>query len=65
MSMEQFCSVFALADDIFHRLDDNKCSGTQAFAHMEASKLLELDFKPEEIVDLKEAVLEWGLCKNK
>ncbi|KIJ97939.1 hypothetical protein K443DRAFT_9520 [Laccaria amethystina LaAM-08-1] len=64
MSMEQFCSIFALSDDIFRRLDNNKYSGTQAFAHMEASKLRELGFKPGEIVDLKEAVLEWALCKK-
>jgi hypothetical protein len=60
MSMEQFCSIFALSEDIFCRLDDNKYSGTQAFAHMEASELWELGFKPGEIVDLKEAVLEWA-----
>jgi hypothetical protein len=64
MSMEQFCSIFALSDDIFRRLDNNKYSGTQAFAHMEASKLRELGFKPGEIVDLKEAVLEWASCKK-
>ena len=61
MSMEQFCSVFALSDDIFRRLDANKYSGTQAFAHMESSELWELGFMPGEIVDLKEAVLEWAL----
>ena len=60
MSMEQFCSVFALSDNIFHRLDTNKYSGTQAFAHMESSELRELGFKPGKIVDLKEAVLEWA-----
>ena len=36
----------------------------QAFAHMESSELQELDFKLGEIVDLKEAVLEWALNKN-
>ena len=60
MSMEQFCSVFALSEDIFRRLDTNKYSGTQAFAHMEPSELRELGFKPGEIVDLKEAVAEWA-----
>ena len=64
MSMEQFCSIFALSQDIFCRLDDNKYSGTQAFAHMEASELRELGFKPGEIVDLKEAVLEWASSKK-
>ena len=58
MSIDQFCSIFTLSDDIHHQLDDNQYSGTQAFAHMEASKLWELGFKPGEIVDLKEAVLE-------
>ena len=63
MSMEQFCSISALSQDIFRRLDDNKYSGTQAFAQ-EASELWELGFKPGEIVDLKEAVLEWALSKK-
>ena len=56
MSMEQFW----LSEDIFRRLDTNKYSGTQAFAHMEPSELRELGFKPGEIVDLKEAVAEWA-----
>ena len=64
MSMEQFCSIFTLSQDIFRRLDDNKYSGTQAFAHMEASELWEFGFKLGEIVDLKEAVLEWVLSKK-
>lgn len=64
MSMEQFCSIFALSDDIFHWLDTNKYSEMQAFAHMESSELQELDFKLGEIVDLKEAVLEWALNKK-
>ena len=60
MSMEQFCSVFALSDNIFCRLDTNKYSGMQVFAHMESSELRELGFKPGKIVDLKEALLEWA-----
>jgi hypothetical protein len=53
MSMEQFCSVFTLSDNIFRRLDANKYSGTQAFEHMESSELQELGFMPGEIVDLE------------
>ena len=30
-----FCSIFTLFDNIYHWLDDNKYTGTQAFAHME------------------------------
>jgi len=63
ISMEQFCSIFALSEDIFHQLDTNKYSGTQAFVHMESNELRELGFKPGEIVDLKEAVLEWASSK--
>jgi len=63
MSMEQFCSIFALSEDIFHQLNANKYSGTQAFTHMESNELRELGFKPGEIVDLKEAVLEWASSK--
>jgi len=31
--------------------------------HMESNELQELGFKPGEIVDLKEAVLEWASSK--
>jgi hypothetical protein len=61
MDMAQFCSIFALSDDIYCHMDENKYSGTQAFAHMESGELRELGFKPGEIVDLKEAVKEWAL----
>jgi len=60
MDMAQFCSIFALSEDIYRRLDENKYSGTQAFTHMESGELRELGFKPGEIVDLKEAVKEWA-----
>ena len=58
--------VKSTSSSIFYRKsnDDNKYSGTQAFAHMEASELRELGFKPGEIVDLKEAVLEWASSKK-
>lgn len=62
--MEQFCSIFTLSEDIFRQLDAKNNAGTQAFAHMESSELRELGFMPGEIVDLKEAVLEWVWVTN-
>ena len=52
--------MFSLSEDTYCHLDENKYSGTQAFAHMESSELHKLGFKPGKIVDLKEAVKEWA-----
>lgn len=63
LDMATFCAVFNLSNAIYQHLKDNTYTGTQAFAHMESAELIELGFKREEIVDLKEAVKEWAVRK--
>lgn len=59
MSMEMFCQVYNLAGSILSRLRENAYSGTHAFPYMTGDELITLGFKPGELIDLKEAILEW------
>ncbi len=62
MDIETFCRIYSLSDDLLHHFREHRVSGTHAFAHIGIKDLKEMDFKIGEIIDIKEAVIEW--CKN-
>jgi hypothetical protein len=58
-----FCLSHGLSADILEKFRENAYTGTQAFRYIDVQELKDLGFKPGEIVDLKEAVLEWAVPK--
>lgn len=60
IDLATFCSVYALPDSIHNRLRENAISGTHAFAHLTSEDLKEMGFKLGEIINLNQAIREWG-----
>ena len=60
IDLATFCEIYALADSIRQRLQDNAITGTHAFAHMSSIDLQTMGFKLSEVIDLKEAIKEWA-----
>ena len=56
-----FCHTYGLSDKVLERFKAHAYTGTQAFWYINMQELKDLGFKPGEIVDLKEAVLEWTI----
>jgi hypothetical protein len=59
--IDAFCLVHGLSNNILERFREHAFTGTQAFRHLYVQELIDLGFKPGEIIDIKEAVLEWGV----
>lgn len=59
MNMDVFCQVYNLGGSILSRLRENAYSGTHAFPYMTGDELMALGFKAGELIDLKEAIMEW------
>ena len=59
--MRDFCQSYSLSDGIFEKLDQNAFTGTHAFRHLNESDLQAMNFKPGEIIDLKDAIEEWAI----
>ncbi|KAH9986222.1 hypothetical protein BJV77DRAFT_935229, partial [Russula vinacea] len=57
--IDAFCLVHGLSNNILERFREHAFTGTQAFRHLNMQELIDLGFKPGEIIDLKEAVSEW------
>ena len=64
MDLTNFCKIFAIADFIKQRLQDNAITGTHAFSHMSSTDLQDMGFKLGEVIDLKEAIKEWAQVLN-
>lgn len=64
IDLATFCEIYALADSIKHRLQENAITGTHAFAHISGADLQGMGFKLGEVIDLKEAIKEWAQARN-
>ncbi len=64
IDLTTFCEIYALANSIKQRLQENAITGTHAFAHMASADLQALGFKLGEVIDLKEAIKEWAQARN-
>jgi hypothetical protein len=62
MDIEMFCSIYSLSNDLLSRFQERRVSGTHAFAHISVKELKEMGFKIGEIIDVKEAIMNW--CKS-
>ncbi|KAG6894151.1 hypothetical protein C0992_007313 [Termitomyces sp. T32_za158] len=60
LDISTFCHSYDLSDNILKKLKNHAYTGTQAFRHIDVSELKDMGFLPGEIVDLKEAVIEWA-----
>jgi hypothetical protein len=60
ISLSTFCEIYALADSIKQRLQENAITGSHAFSHMSTTDLQAMGFKLGEVIDLKEAIKEWA-----
>ena len=56
-----FCRTHGLSEEVLEKFRAHAYTGTQAFRYISVQELKDLGFKPGEIVDLKEAVLEWAI----
>jgi hypothetical protein len=56
-----FCRTHGLSEEILEKFRMHAYTGTQAFRYINIQELKDLGFKPGEIVDLKEAILEWAV----
>jgi hypothetical protein len=56
-----FCQAHGLSKQVLEKFRAHAYTGMQAFRYIDVQELKELGFKPGEIVDLKEAVLEWAV----
>ena len=56
-----FCQAHGLSEQVLEKFRAHAYTGTQAFRYIDVQELKELGFKPGEIVDLKEAILEWAI----
>jgi hypothetical protein len=61
LDIDTFCLVHGLSNNILEKFRKHAYTGTQAFRYLDIQELKELGFKPGEIVDLKEAILEWAV----
>jgi hypothetical protein len=60
IDLATFCEIYALADSIKRRLQENAITGSHAFSHMSTNDLQAMGFKLGEVIDLKEAIKEWA-----
>jgi hypothetical protein len=64
IDLTTFCEIYALADSIKQRLQENAITGSHAFAHLSSADLQAMGFKLGEVIDLKEAIKEWAQARN-
>ncbi|KAM6488822.1 hypothetical protein JOM56_015732 [Amanita muscaria] len=60
-SIRDFCRFYSLSNGIFDKFDQNTFTGTHAFRRLNSSDLRAMNFKPGEIIDLKDAIEEWAI----
>ncbi|KAF8210056.1 hypothetical protein K438DRAFT_1810766 [Mycena galopus ATCC 62051] len=60
VSIEDFCSLYDLDDDICRRFKEHKFKHTDSFQFVEVSELTEMGFLRGEIAELKVAIKRWS-----
>lgn len=60
LTIEEFCAIYSLSNEILSRLRENGYSGSHVIQHIEIGELRSMQFKPGEIAELKEAVRVWA-----
>jgi hypothetical protein len=60
LSIDDFCRVYNLSNDILRRLKDNGYQRAKTFKHILLAELHEMGFKHSEIALLQDAVEEWA-----
>ncbi|KAJ3523242.1 hypothetical protein NMY22_g11529 [Coprinellus aureogranulatus] len=61
LPLDEFCARYGLPESVLDRFTLNGFRYTTGFRFMKVSELRELEFKPGEIVELRDAVEEWAV----
>ncbi|KAJ7934466.1 hypothetical protein B0H13DRAFT_2305561 [Mycena leptocephala] len=64
LSIQDFCSLYSLDDDICDRFQTHKYKRTKSFKFIEVDELKEIGFLQGEIAELKVAVAQWSQPAN-
>jgi hypothetical protein len=61
ISIDNFCQIYDLSDDICQRLKTNGYPKTKTLRHITLQQLQEMSFRHGEIASLQDAVDEWAV----
>ena len=61
IALEEFCTLYNLSESVHMKLEENGYIGSWTLPFADVQDLRDVGFKPGELAQLKDAVLQWSL----